>query len=294
MKLIFLGMNGAFSVPPFRALLSAGLKPAALVIPAPVGMGRQFGRLEFPPPRSTMAGGGLNLLELAARHEIPIYEVGSLKNDRALEWVRTAGKDLLVTACFPRLLPPEWLDAPRLGALNLHPSLLPAYRGPQPLFWQFRAGEQDTGVSLHFMDAGADTGDIVAQARVHFQDGIGEPEAERLTGEAGAGLLLEALDEPERMPRRPQPEAGASRQPEPSRQDLRIPSTWSARRAFNFMRGAQAWGPFEVQQANAWVRVAEAQAFQHGPAEPQRQPELGGGWLRFQDGAVLVRFAGPP
>ncbi len=292
MKLLFLGMNGAFAVPSFRMLVTGGLNPSALVIPSPAGMGGQFHRLRYPPAKSQLPQTGLNLLQLAARHEVPIYEVRSLQDEQALELVRTAGTDLLVTACFPRLLPASWLEAPRLGAINLHPSLLPAYRGPQPLFWQFRAGEPATGVTLHFMDAGADTGDIIAQAGVPFPDGIGEMEAERLSGERGAELLLAALQEPEAIPRRPQPRKGASYQPAPGPQDMLIPESWSARRAFNFMRGAQAWGPFEVQQAGVRVRVARAEAFvQRVNATSRPEPESDTAWLPLRDGAVLVRFA---
>jgi methionyl-tRNA formyltransferase len=71
--------------------------------------------------------------------------------------------DLIVVTGFPRLLPPEALALPRLGGINAHPALLPAYRGPDPFFWQFYNGEPAVGLTIHRMDGTFDTGAILAQ-----------------------------------------------------------------------------------------------------------------------------------
>lgn len=71
--------------------------------------------------------------------------------------------DLILVTGFPRLLPPEVLALPRLGCVNAHPALLPAYRGPDPIFWQFYNGEPELGLTLHRMDGTFDTGAILAQ-----------------------------------------------------------------------------------------------------------------------------------
>lgn len=71
--------------------------------------------------------------------------------------------DLIVVTGFPRLLPPQMLAVPRLGAVNAHPALLPAYRGPDPIFWQFYNGEPALGLTIHRMDEAFDTGAILAQ-----------------------------------------------------------------------------------------------------------------------------------
>ncbi|HEX9037247.1 MAG TPA: formyltransferase family protein [Ktedonobacterales bacterium] len=71
--------------------------------------------------------------------------------------------DLILVTGFPRLLPPELLALPRLGAINSHPALLPAYRGPDPLFWQFYNGEPEIGLTIHRMEGEFDTGPILAQ-----------------------------------------------------------------------------------------------------------------------------------
>ena len=167
---------------------------------------------------------------------MPVLEVG---------WVDAAGlraldalePDVAAIACFPWLFSRPWRDRPPRGCVNLHPSLLPAYRGPAPLFWQFRAGETRTGVSLHVVDGGADTGSVIAQEAVPFPDGIDTAGAEALTARAGARLCAEWLaggktvgpSPPGRAPsaiRRPPPRRASFPSPGPSV----APSTSSAAR----------------------------------------------------------------
>jgi methionyl-tRNA formyltransferase len=190
--------------------------------------------------------------------------------------------DLVAIACFPWLLPRPWRDRPPRGCVNLHPSLLPAYRGPAPLFWQFRAGETRTGVSLHAVDGGADTGSLIAQQAVPFPDGIDTIAAETLTARAGARLLAEWLAGGKTVGP-PQPSGGASRQPAPDAAARVIPHTWPVRRAFNFIRGAQAWGPFEVETGEGRVLVRDAVAMDEAAS-------LGAGH-RTAGSDVLVQFA---
>ncbi len=241
-RILYLGMDGVFSLIPLAALLAAGRRVAAVVLP---GAETRWASPE-------VAGADLPLLDSPVRpglaheawkHGIPVLEVQRLTEERAWEAAAALRPDLIVIACFPQILPARWLALPALGCLNLHPSLLPAYRGPAPLFWQLRAGEGVTGVTLHFLDRGIDTGDIVAQAPVVFPPGATQAALESTLAESGARLLLAALDLPV-LPRRPQPAPGASYQGFPAQADRGVPATWTATRAFNFVRGANEWAPF--------------------------------------------------
>jgi len=153
------------------------------------------------------------------------------------------GADVACIACFDRLIREPLLSLPRLGFLNVHPSLLPAYRGPAPLFWTFRDGVRETGVTVHRVDAGMDTGPILAQAPLALADGLTGPEADHLAAALGGELLVQALDglAAGALVSRPQPAVGWSN-PLPGAEDFRLDPAWSARRAFNFMRGAAEWG----------------------------------------------------
>ena len=250
LRLIFFGMTGHFSLPPLAALLTAEAEVAAVITPArsPTTANRPR-RLAAPPP----APSDLpllnpyvtpNILHLSWGHGIPVWEVGKLTEPPTLELMASLQPDLMVVACFPDRFPRTLLQLPRFGCLNLHPALLPAYRGPAPLFWQARRGEPQTGVTLHFLDEGLDTGDIVAQAAWPWPDGLAEAELERLAAEAGANLVAAAVEQlahGRALPRRPQPEMGSHYFPWPAEPDFIIPTDWPARRAFNFLRAAASW-----------------------------------------------------
>ncbi len=240
----------------------------------------------------------LNIIALAFENHIPAFSLSSFTSPAFLSQLNP---DLIVVACFPKLLPSSWLAIPKLGCLNLHPSLLPNYRGIAPMFWQFYYGETRTGVTLHFMDAGADTGDIVDQAEVKFPDGITSREADHLTAYAGAELLIGSLNQIP-TPRQPQIVVGATLAvapiwatariaPTPKPKDRLIPTSWSARRAFNFIRGADEWGPFEIDVNGKRMKVREALNFTFGERMDEAIQEKGGEIkIQFADGVVVVRF----
>jgi len=192
-------MNGPFSLPPLAALVEHGFAPEAVLTPPPGGTNVPFRRVTVPDAASET---GDNLYRLAARQRIPVYEVGRLEDPRARALLN--GLDFLVAACFPRLLPPGWLAAPRFGCLNLHPSLLPAYRGPFPVEDQLAAGETRTGVTLHLMDETADTGDLLLQDAYTIPPGATVDGLTRLAAVRGAELLIRYLSGPENYPGRPQ------------------------------------------------------------------------------------------
>jgi methionyl-tRNA formyltransferase len=195
-------MNGAFSRIPLDALIERGYYPRAVVTPPPPGLPVAFRELEMEHLHAGESGD--SIFGSAFRAGIPVYEIGDLGDPRIPTLLE--GLDFLVTACFPRLLPQPWLDAPRQGCLNLHPSLLPAFRGPNPIEDQLAAGEQTTGITLHLMDATADTGPILLQEAFPIEAGAGIAAIDREAAERGAGLLLRYLAAPGKYPPRAQNE----------------------------------------------------------------------------------------
>ena len=202
-RILFLGMQGIFAFRPLNALIENGHRPLALVTPPPPTAVTSFHRLTYPLPADPAARKE-NVYALAAYNHIPIVEIGRLKDPAALQWLHSMRLDLIVVACFNRLLPGEWLHTPRLGCINLHPSMLPAYRGPTPLEDQLASGETATGITLHFMDESADTGDIIYQQPLLIPAGADLDFLNRQAAEAGSALLLKVLSNPENIPRRPQ------------------------------------------------------------------------------------------
>jgi methionyl-tRNA formyltransferase len=201
--------------------------------------------------------------------------------------LRDAAPQVAVAACFPWRLLRAAREAPPLGILNVHPSLLPAGRGPHPVFWTLRRGERVSGVTVHRMDAGLDTGPIVAQAEMPVPEGVRAPELERELMTRGGRLLVEALPgllHGTRVPR-PQTTAGISYAPQPSAADWTIASSLPAAWAWRFARGvAPLGGPLTVIAGGATIRVVDA--LDWSPDEPVQERRVDEG-----DGVIRVRFS---
>ncbi|UCG24187.1 MAG: hypothetical protein JSW55_19035 [Chloroflexota bacterium] len=178
-----------------------------------------------------------NLLHTAWSAEIPVYGVKSAHAPELAELLDTLRPDAACVACFPWKLPVALLSVPPLGFLNVHPSLLPYYRGPAPLFWLFqRADLTKRGVSVHLMDAGLDTGPLLRRQPLQFPDGLGQLDVERACGALGGQLLVQALEKLAAGDKGLAQPADGSYYPWPEPVDYALDTAWSARQAFNFMR----------------------------------------------------------
>ena len=131
--------------------------------------------------------------ELAVERGLPVFQPLTFKDGSAEEILRTLSPDLVVTAAFGRILPIEFLSVPVFGSINLHASLLPKYRGSAPIQWAILNGERVTGVSVQYMAAEMDAGDVISSRKTE----IGEFET---SGELfdrlmvlGAELLTETV-----------------------------------------------------------------------------------------------------
>jgi methionyl-tRNA formyltransferase len=283
LRVIVQGMRGVFTREAFRGLLEAGCGVSGLIVAGPRGAG--WRRLN---PQRSLAADPPTAVELAWEAGLPVLEVGWV-DASALAALDALEPDVVVLACFPWLLPKPWRERPPRGCVNIHPSLLPAYRGPSPLFWQFREGETRTGVSVHVVDRGADTGSLIAQQAVSFADGIDTAQAETLTARAGAALVADWIVEG-RTVGPAQPSQGASVQTAPDEAARVIPASWPVKRAFNFIRGAAAWGPFEVQTAAGRVPVHEAIAMDEAASLGTSHRASGGDVLvQFSPGVLFAR-----
>jgi methionyl-tRNA formyltransferase len=284
--IVVFGMPGPFSRVTLETLLAADVNVQALLVPTLRPDAAPWRVL--PAPRRAVHAGPPSTNSVAWRHRVPIVEVGHPLGAVAPDALVQLEAAAFVVACFPWRLPRGWIDAAPWGALNLHPSLLPAYRGPTPLFWQLRAGERETGITLHQVDEGLDTGSIVEQAPVELVAGASQEDIETLLAEVGAGLLVKALSAwPSAS--RPQPDQGASRQGLPAASDLRVETSWSARRAFDFVRGAARFGPFQIGLPEGSLCVAEALRFSPDGGTPGTVRSLPDGTeVGFTPGTLVV------
>ena len=325
-RTLFMGMSGQFSHIVLERLLAHGINVVAILLAGPRNvplrcvtpaggntLPHQRRELELPLLNSTVSlapaakeesrvnrGSGSResasysfqdpetSWATAVREGIPVLECGKVDHLKTTSWLTKMALDVVCVACWNSIIPPAVLEIPRYGFLNVHPSLLPAYRGPFPLFWQYRMGETTTGVTVHWMDDCLDTGDIAGQREIQFEDGVRGAEAEAQCAKSGGDLLAETLGRLSRDEaiRQPQP-SGGTYYPAPSQDDFTLEASWHPRRAFNFMRATAEWGiPFSVESDGKFYRLSEAIEWQEDASV--ETPDCGKVWASFRGGSVLA------
>ena len=157
MRIVFMGTPD-FSVPCLQALIDDGHDVCAVFTQPDKPKGRH-GVLSAPPVK-----------ELALKYDIPVYQPDSLKNDEIKSFFASLGADLALVVAYGKILPEEFLNAPKYGCINMHASLLPKLRGAAPIQWSIINGEKRSGVTAMQMDKGLDTGDILLSESVEIRD----------------------------------------------------------------------------------------------------------------------------
>jgi methionyl-tRNA formyltransferase len=188
---------------------------------------------------------------------LPVFQPSSL---RALEpSLDGEAFDLFALASYGRLIPDWLLAVPRLGSLNVHPSLLPAYRGATPIQTALRNGERSTGVTIMLMDAGMDTGDVVLQQPVAIDSGEDYGGLHDRLATIGAGLLGRALELAANGELPAKPQAGEPTYTRPlGKDDLSIDWSWEPRRIVDTVRAYSPLPGARAQLDGETVKVLRA------------------------------------
>ncbi|MFN2474252.1 MAG: methionyl-tRNA formyltransferase, partial [Sphingomicrobium sp.] len=196
MRIIFMG-SPAFAVPTLKAIAAAGHEVACVYTQPPRAAGRGKGE------RRTAVHELAEALDLAVRHPASLRDAGEQAMFAGLE------ADVAVVAAYGLILPVPVLQAPRLGCVNVHASLLPRWRGAAPVQRAIEAGDAVTGVTIMRMEKGLDTGPMLIVREI----ATGCKNAEEVTkelGEVGAAAMLQWLADPETWPAVAQPEQGVT------------------------------------------------------------------------------------
>ena len=219
-----------FALPSLRAL-AAQYQVAGVVTQPDRASGR--GRELKAPPVKTLA---LELSLLGLKHEV-------LRDPATIQVLRGWNPDLIVVAAFGQLLKPDALDLPRFGCINVHASLLPRWRGAAPINAAILAGDEETGVTIMKMDAGLDTGAILAQRAVRLTRDDTAGSASRALSALGADLLLATLPDflAGKLTPTPQPAEGVTYAPMLKKEDGRLDFTRSAEELERRVRALQPW-----------------------------------------------------
>ena len=205
-----------------------------------------------------------------------------LKGAAELEELRALRPDALVVAAYGLLLPPALLEAARFGALNVHASLLPRWRGAAPIQRALLAGDRETGISIMQMDAGLDTGPVLMQKALPIEaDDDGGTLHDKLAA-LGARAIVEVLSEVEsgRARAKPQPREGVTYAPKIDKRETRL--DWS-KRASELERAVRAYRPapgavamLEGEPIKIWRAQALAQDAEPGSVRVDGERLLAG------------------
>lgn len=185
----------------------------------------------------------------AIRLGLPVSQPERVQSDDSLCALHEAAPDVLVVAAFGQILKPAVFDLAPHGAINLHASLLPHYRGAAPVNWAVARGERETGVTTFRIDAGMDTGPLLLQRATPIGPDETAGELECRLAALGADVMLETLHGlgSGTLSARPQP-GGATLAPKLCRDDGRVSWDLTARQAYDFIRGMTPW-------PGAWTRL---------------------------------------
>jgi methionyl-tRNA formyltransferase len=233
----------------------------------------------------------------ALEHGIELYQSNSYKKPEAISWVEQRRPDLLVLAFVTAFVPREMIDLATHGGINYHPSLLPKYRGGSAINWAVISGETETGVTIHFIDEGVDTGPILLQERTVIEpdDTVKSlyfnklyPMGIRMIGEA-VRLIREgraaAVDQDEHQ---------ASFQPLITAADTAIDWNRPTDRVFNLIRGANPSPGAGTRFCGASLKIFDARRTA-GSGAPGKVIAIGGNGFTVAtaDGAIEVLSVQP-
>ncbi|MGN0399874.1 MAG: methionyl-tRNA formyltransferase [Blautia sp.] len=195
MRVVFMGTPD-FAVGTLEALIAAGHEVKAVVTQPDKPKGR--GKTLMPTP----------VKEVALIHHIPVLQPVKVREPEFVEHLRNMEPDVIVVAAFGQIISRDILELPKYGCINVHASLLPAYRGAAPIQWSVINGDRESGVTIMRMNEGLDTGDMMDKVVVPLaSDETGGSLFDKLS-HAGAGLCVKVLEDLEagRVVYTPQPE----------------------------------------------------------------------------------------
>ncbi|OTN77963.1 methionyl-tRNA formyltransferase [Enterococcus sp. 8G7_MSG3316] len=241
-KIVFMG-TPAFSVPILEGLLDAGYEIAAVVTQPD----RPVGRKKIITPTPVKAA--------AQKHGLLVLQPEKISGSPEMDQIKALAPDLLITAAFGQFLPSALLAVPKYGALNVHASLLPKYRGGAPVHYAIMEGDQETGVTIMEMIKKMDAGGIFAQERLPItpQDDVGTM-FDKLSA-LGKDLLLQTLPKilSKELTPTPQDEAYVTYSPNISREQEAIDWNKTAQQIDAQVRGMRPWPiAFTMYQEQRW------------------------------------------
>ncbi|MDP6422596.1 MAG: methionyl-tRNA formyltransferase [SAR202 cluster bacterium] len=273
LRVVFMGTPD-FALPALSGLVDAGYRIVGVLTRPDRRAGR--GRRAAKPP----------IKAFAEEQGLSIFQPASLKRDaEAREQIASLAPDVIVVAAYGAFLPDDTLAVPRLGCLNIHPSLLPRHRGPSPVPSAILAGDEVTGVSVMLLDSGMDSGPILAQRPTPIGPLEYRSELTPRLFRMGAGLLIETLPgwASGEVKAQPQDDAAATITKLLDREDGRIDWTGSAQHVGRQIRAFDPWPGTHTMWRGKSLKILTATPSKSTPAS-----RAAGEVVELTDGGIGV------
>lgn len=229
LRLVMMG-TGRFAVPTFRALCESKHRVLALFT-QPDRSGRGHHRHRNP------------MKEIALERGIPVFQPERVRDADVLQDLARLEPDLCVVAAYGQILPKQLLEIPRLGAINVHASLLPRYRGAAPVVYALLEGEKETGVTIFRIEPALDSGPMLASVRTPIRPKETAGELEARLAELAAPLVVDVVDRLEQgtIEETPQDDSQATYAPRLTKQAGLIDWSQPAAKLERHVRAMQPW-----------------------------------------------------
>lgn len=246
-RIVFAGTS-SFAVPVLQALYDSGCLISGVITQPDRPAGR--GQTLQPPPVK------LKALELG----LPVDQPTTLKNDEARRLFERLAPELLVVVAYGKLLPTWLLTLPRHGAVNLHGSLLPRYRGAAPIQWAMANGDSETGVCTMKLDEGLDTGPVYACEKTPIEPDESVHQLSERLAKLGCGLMLRTIEGivAGNLHAVPQESAHATLAPILTKEDGNIDWRLPARAIHNRIRAFHPWPGARTAFRDVVCRILKA------------------------------------
>lgn len=291
-SIFFIGSNSLFSFTALKTLCEHNINIDQIILAAhaPAATPSHTLPVTIEQPNDSMQ-------QLAAKHNILTHYLG-LQENRHRQWQQLCGDaghqlrpDYIFVACFPEKIPDTVIQCAKKKCVNLHPSLLPKYRGPTPLFWQLRNDEKQTGFSLHEVIDKLDAGPILHQQAINFPVNATNDELNSMLATHGAKRFIQLLSG-DIFQETQQDETQASYQAAPLAEDYRIQPHWPVEHAFRFICGTQTpAGGYPITVDGMTLYLTKALSFDNNAAFSKGiQKENGTVKIRFATGVLQAKY----
>jgi methionyl-tRNA formyltransferase len=277
MRVIFFGTPN-FAIPPLKALLKTDFEIVGVFTEAPRPVGRHQEILPSP------------VKIFAEKNNLPVFMPENAKSPEVAKQINALAPDVAVVTAYGQILPQELLKIPKFGFINIHPSLLPKYRGASPIQSAILAGEMETGITIMLMDAKMDHGPILAQEKIAIGDDEDTPSLLARTAELGAKILPRVIIDfvGGKIEPKEQNHEAATFTKILKKEDGKIDWQKSAREIYNQIRALRpwpgTWSIFKIKNQELRIKILDGR-----PIKKSLEKIEIGTFLKTPDGRLAIK-----